>query len=156
MEVECLICQKIAGQYTRIQNRHIERHQNSKSHQRAIACIKSSRSISLTVPTIDGNENVTDDTCFADAPVDSAMLEEVRSDIPAPSFCNESQPGGSDDESLVPLHLLWDPSKSAVLSSDFEFSYDSSIDLHELEDDGDEGVHDGDHKEMDQIDVSGG
>jgi hypothetical protein len=158
-EVECLICPKVGGQYASVLNRHIERHQTYKPHQRAMRRLKSFQSNSLKIhshPATDLNHDIEDseETFSADAPVNSEMLEEDICGAPASPFQDESHSEGSDDESLIPLHLLWDPSKSAALCPDFEFLYNPS-DLRELEDDGDGGVHETDD-EVDRIDLSGG
>jgi hypothetical protein len=114
---------------------------------------KSSRSTSRTIAAVN-DDGMTDDICFADAPVDSIMIEDFRGDILTPPICDE----GDDDDNLIPLHLLWDPTESADLTTGFKFSYDPAVSPHELEDDGDggdDGVNDADEEDIDTFDFSG-
>ena len=161
--VECLVCPKVAGQHVRIENRHIERHMQTKYHQRAIIRRKSSRFTSRTITAIN-NDDMTDDICYLG---DSMIVEDFR-DILTPPFRHESDV----DDDPVPLHLLWDPTESADWTTGYRFSYDATS-PHELEDDGDggddggsdddhndgdgggDGVNDADEQDSDTIDLSG-
>ena len=149
--VECLVCPRVAGQHARIENRHIERHMQTRCHRRAIIRSKSSRFTDRTTTAID-IDDMTDDICFPD---DSMMVEDFR-DILTPPFRRE----GDDDDDPVPLHLLWDPTESADWTMGYGFSYDTTS-PHELEDDGDggndgKGNDNGDSSDDDDNDGDGG
>ena len=83
------------------------------------------------------------------------MLGDFGDDFSTASFHDEGYPTGSgsndDSESLIPLHLLWDPT---ALSSDFEISSMPSAGCDELEYEGDDDVREADNEEVDRIDLS--
>ena len=104
-----------------------------------------------TISDDDMMDDMMDDICFTNAPVDSALVENFTSDIPASEFLGE----GNDDNDLIPLHLLWDPSESTAFSTGYKFTYDPAVPAHELEDDGGDVVNDVDEEDINIIDFSG-